>query len=89
MKYDLCPRCNSQWKPDPKGSSNVSVCPGCTMTCIFSPNNEMPPDYYIIIIGYLVWWGWDGICSIDDYDFPTPLPFDITEDMIKMALVFS
>lgn len=89
MKHDLCPRCNSMWSPDPDGSPNVSICNSCSMMCISSPNDELPPEYWVDVGEYTINWDWTGECYVDGCVITTLLPFDVTEDGIKIAMVFS
>jgi hypothetical protein len=101
MKYDLCPRCGGEWAdeilPQPEGHT-VQYCTQCNMV----QNCYVGKYGYGVDVGpYDVIWWYDRYpneqCSIYPSSPPrnshlileTTLPFTVTEEMIRMLLVFS
>jgi hypothetical protein len=103
MKYDLCPRCNSPWdKHLPLFNGTIQYCSGGCGLYIHNYNNR--GYGYIIVLGtYTITWQYlnDDKLQCNIYtnvnkdskftflcEMPEPLSYDVTENMIRMLLVF-
>jgi len=89
MKFDTCPRCGGEWNKDAT-ILNFYKCTMCTMHITI---DEGEFSLNIELFGFYI--GWSSIgnyCIIYSRNKPIKLPwlpFDITEEKLKLYLVFS
>jgi len=101
-KHTHCPRCGSGWirVSDPDLVADYKCAAKCGMEAQVSQTLTNYEGYYINIgideykgdKKYQVYWYPEGKCEIwsrgGTLTLDEPLPFDVTEDMIEVALVF-
>jgi hypothetical protein len=99
MKYDVCPRCNSKWSSPKENRFNTDyLCCGGECGMLLQVYSDNAYIYSLTLGDYWIGWGYNmgnkHTCCTIEYDgsncnLSEQLPFDVSKDMIRIALVFS